>query len=276
VQIVEIPKDMAKYYPATYYSFHEHGRFKTFLRHQWSAYGFGRVNLLGWFLSHLTFPNYAIRSVARASVPKTSRILDVGCGSGHLLLDLSHLGFTSLEGADPFIAKDIVYQNGVKVLKRGLAEISGEFDVVCLHHSYEHMDQPAEVIQHIHRLLSPVGLAIIRIPVASSYAWRHYGVDWFNLDAPRHFYLHTYKSMELLANGAGLEITKIDQEGEGASFSYSEDYRNNITCNDARFVASNRLRQILMWKRIREWNTQAAELRRKKDSDLVCFFLRRK
>jgi SAM-dependent methyltransferase len=276
VQLLDIPIDMGRYYPSNYYSFQEQGRLKTYLRRQWSAYSYGRKNLWGWLLSKQMGPNIAIQAVRRARVADSARILDVGCGSGHLLLDLAYLGFTSLTGVDPFIAADLTYGNGVKVFKRGLAEMSGQFELITFHYSYEHMDKPAEVMKHVWRLLGPSGKAIIRIPLASSYAWRHYAVHWFNLDAPRHFYIHTYRSMDLLAERAGLQLTETVQEGGGATFWYSEDYKNDISHNTPEFLGNRPLKRILLSKRIRSWNAQAEDLRRKGDSDLVAFYLERK
>jgi SAM-dependent methyltransferase len=222
------------------------------------------------------FPNVAMDAVRRAAVPKTARILDVGCGSGLLLQDLAYLGLTNLMGVDPFIPADLVYDSGVKVFKRDLADMPGEFDLITFHYSYEHMDKPAEVMRHIQRLLSPNGKAIVRIPVASSYAWRHYGVHWFNLDAPRHFYIHTYKSIDLLAAQACLRVKETVQEGSGATFWNSEDYKNNVALTDSQFLGNRPLKRMLMWKRTRAWNALAEELRQNKDSDLVGFYLERK
>ncbi len=275
VQLLEIPSNMAKYYPASYYSFEEHGRLKTLLRHQWSAYAYGRKNLLGWILTKAFFPNIAIQVVCRTGVPKTARILDVGCGSGRALLDLSYLGFTNLAGIDPFIAGDLAYANGVKVFKRELSSMSGEFDLITFHYSYEHMDHPAEVLRQTKRLLSPGGTAIVRIPVASSYAWRHYGVNWFNLDPPRHFYIHTFKSIEMLAGQAGLKVVQTVQEGSAGQFWTSEEYARDIPHTDPRTLGSSFLKRLLAWRDIRAWKIMAEELNRKQEGDLVGFYLRR-
>jgi 2-polyprenyl-3-methyl-5-hydroxy-6-metoxy-1,4-benzoquinol methylase len=75
-----------------------------------------------------------------------------------------------------------------------------------LHHSFEHMDNPCGVLKQIDKLLNPDGELLIRIPVSDSFAWRKYGVDWFQLDAPRHFFLHTTKSIALLAKNSGFVL----------------------------------------------------------------------
>jgi len=42
-------------------------------------------------------------------------MLDVICGKGALLQTLSDIGFSNLEGADPFLAKGREYENGVTI-----------------------------------------------------------------------------------------------------------------------------------------------------------------
>ncbi len=273
VQLLEIPEDMSKYYPSNYYSFNEHGKLKTLLRRQWASYAYGRPNPIGWILTQAYFPNLAIQVVRRSGAPKSSRILDVGCGSGRALLDLSYLGFTDLTGADPFIGADLVYPNGVRVLKRELSSMSGEFDLITFHYSFEHMDRPAKVLKETQRLLSRGGTAIVRIPVASSYAWRRYGVNWFNMDPPRHFYIHTFKSMDILARQAGLRIVETVQEGGSGQFWTSEEYERDIPHNDPRTLGSSLFKRLLAWKQIRAWRRRSDELNRNQEGDLVGFYL---
>lgn len=275
LQLMKIPANMNRYYPSTYYSFQRHGWVKTMVRHQWSAHAYGKPNPLGWALSMFFVPNGAMQAVRRTGIAKDARVLDVGCGSGRLLLDLAHLGFRNLTGVDPFIGNDIAYENGVKVYKRSLNEMEAGFDLVMLHHSYEHMDAPREVMQSLSRLLKPGGKAIIRIPVASSFAWRTYGVNWVNLDAPRHFYLHTFKSIEFLTHETGLKIEKIIHEGNDEQFWASEQFARDIPSNDPRSIGASTFKRLAAWGTIRSCKIRAAELNQKGEGDLVCFHLLR-
>ena len=38
------------------------------------------------------------------------------------------------------------------------------------------------------------------IPVKSQTIWEKYGVNWSQIDAPRHFFLHTIKSFKILCS----------------------------------------------------------------------------
>lgn len=273
VQLLDIPKDMSKYYPPNYYSFAKHGALKTALRHRWSAHAFGRKNLFGYLAAELFFPNRAVEAVRRAALPSSAAILDVGCGSGRLLLDLAYLGYTNLTGVDPFNPRELVYKNGVKVYKRELADFQGQFDLVMLHFCYEHMDRPAEVMRHIRRLLLPGGQAVVRIPLASSYAWRRYGTNWVNMDPPRHFYLHTFKSIDILAEQTGLQVKEVIHEGFDDQFWGSEQFERDIPSQDPRSLYSRPVKRLLAWKMVRQCKAKAEKLNREGQGDLVCFHL---
>ena len=60
------------------------------------------------------------------------------------------------------------------------------------------------------------------------YAWEKYGVDWYQLDAPRHLFLHSKDSMSFLADKAGLTIDKIKYDSTSSQFINSENYQKDI------------------------------------------------
>jgi len=130
--------------------------------------------------------------------------LDVGCGNGQMIKELKWHGFSCLTGIDAFIHSDEAPLKGVKILKMGIAEMEGTFDCIMLHHSFEHMDDPAGVCRHIARLLAQDGWALIRMPTVSSYAWEKYRQHWAQLDAPRHICVQSLKSWRYLPNRQGL------------------------------------------------------------------------
>lgn len=276
LQLLDPPSDLAKYYPPHYYSFQKHGPLKTKLRQQWAAHTLRGGHPLGWLVRQLHGDHDSMQAVRRARLDPAARILDVGCGQGHLLQDLQHLGFKSLAGADPFIAEEVRLPGGLVIHKRALADLAGVFDVIMLHHSFEHMDQPAEVMCQLSRLLAPEGLVMIRIPVAGSFAWRHYGVNWVNLDAPRHFFLHTPRSIELLAARAGLRVTETFFEGNEGQFTGSEDYVRDLPLCRPRSRGMALREALTGWRRRGELRARAEELNRKGEGDWAGFHLRRR
>ncbi len=156
-----------------------------------------------------------------------SAILDVGCGSGDLLVELRDAGFSNLTGADPFIASDHI-RAGVPLWKREIGDVEGRFALVMMHHTFEHVTDPASTLAAAARLLVPGGRVLIRLPVADSDAWREYGTDWVQLDAPRHIFLHTARSLGRLARDAGLHVVSRTHDSTAFQFWGSEQYRRGI------------------------------------------------
>ena len=274
LQLLDIPRDFSKYYPPGYYSFQRQGLIKTFLRHQWSAYAYGRINPVGWLVTQAFASNDAMISFERLGLAKSARILDVGCGAGNLLQDLQHLGFKNVSGLDPYLEADRVYDSGLTIYRKDISEMQGAFDLIMLHHSFEHMDTPWEVMKHLGRLLSPKGCGIIRVPVASSYGWKHYGVNWVHLDAPRHLFLHTRTSMDLLAKKAALSIDSVLFDGNEGGLWASEQYSRDIPLLDPRSYNCTKSKSIFSRDQIKQFKTMAADLNAKGEGDLACFYLR--
>lgn len=141
-----------------------------------------------------------------------TRVLDVGCGAGALLCAMAEEGMYNLTGCDPFISDDIEYENGVKIYKRTIHEMEGEYDWIFMNDSYEHMTDPHEVMDSVSRLLAKGGIVKIRIPVFPNIAWDMFKENWFQIDAPRHIFLHSVNSMALLAEKHDFKIARTEYD----------------------------------------------------------------
>jgi len=231
LQIVDVPADLSRHYGAGYYSFGERrtpGRLERLLVRARNRYLTGRVDPLGWALARLR-PFRALASLQPLRLRPDARIVDVGCGSGELLLALQSAGYIRLQGVDPFIAHDLALGRGLRVQKAELDALpASSFDLVMFHHSLEHIvDEPA-ALRAAHRMLVPGGRCLVRIPTVSSHAWRHYGVDWCALDAPRHLVLHSRQSIAVLAERCGFRVRRITDDADAFQFWGSEQYRRGI------------------------------------------------
>jgi len=202
-----------------------------------------------------------------------SQLLDVGSGVGHTLFSLRGLGFERLIGVDPFITRSIRFPGGITVLKKQINEVEGKFDYVVLNHSIEHMDEPLNVLKDVRRLLAPGGQVLISTPIASSFASREYGVNWVQLDAPRHLFVHSVKSIEHMAKQAGLRIIEAVYESTEFQFWGSEQYRAGIPLHDKRSYARSPKRSMFSAKEILGFRRRAAELNRAHDGDEASLYL---
>lgn len=242
VQITEIPTDLGRFYPADYYSFQPPTRSLrerargTVLRALVAA---GSMSVA---LRHRLRRRYAGIDLLFLYTEATggnrgAAILDVGSGAGRLLRDLVDIGYRNVLGIDRFLAHDMLYRGRVLVRSMDIHAVGGRYDVISFHHSLEHMAEQRSVLARAAALLAPRGRLVIRIPVVDSEAWQSYGADWVQLDPPRHLYLHSLKSLALVAAQAGLEIASIAHDSSGFQFWGSELYRRDIPLNDKRSPA---------------------------------------
>jgi 2-polyprenyl-3-methyl-5-hydroxy-6-metoxy-1,4-benzoquinol methylase len=223
---------MARYYPSDYPSFElKRGDYenaiKRMVRRLRDRYAFYDKGLIGRLI-HEWFPYPGLRSLSALGLTKDMRILDVGCGSAVLLCSLRDLGFKNLVGVDAYIENELNYPDGVRVLRKTIHDIQAQFDLVMLHHVFEHVPCPGETLKEAAKLLPSGGICLIRIPVVDCWAWEYYGVHWYAIDAPRHFFLHSKKSMALLAEEAGFKIRQVVYDSAESQFWLSEDYKKGI------------------------------------------------
>ena len=271
--LLDVPADLAKYYPANYYSFAGSSGLKWQLKKRWAACSHGQWNPLGWLIKLIVGQHAAVGAIHRAAVPFDARVLDVGCGNGLLLRYMKHIGYRKVAGADPFISDDVHDEDGLLVQKRALDEMSGAFDLIMFHHSFEHLTDPEHVLKHALRLLKPRGRMLIRLPVGGCLAWQRYGADWVNLDAPRHLYLFSPQSMQLLAGRCGLEIVQQSFEGSAASFVSSDLYAQDVPLIDHAARERGGLGTFGLWKAARKYRALAEQSNRSGRGDCACFEL---
>jgi hypothetical protein len=119
--------------------------------------------------------------------------------------------------------------------------------------------------------LRPSGVAVIRIPLADGEAWERYGVDWFQLDAPRHLHLQTRKSMGLLAGRAHLCIASWHCDSDYQQFAISERYRHGVPMVAEAGVASAGFR--LEKEQIERFKAEARRLNAQRRGDQAAFYL---
>src|SRR4051812_45698876 len=176
VQIVDVPANLGAYYPPNYYAFEESRPrgWQPALRRLVGklARGSGVVTAL----LDVAVPHPVVRArgwIEITGARRRSSILDVGCGTGLLINDLAEAGFANVLGVDPYIAGDIEYPSGARVVKGSLDDMEGTFDVVMMHHSLEHVPDQLETLQRVARLLARGGWLVVRTPTTSSWAWKH-------------------------------------------------------------------------------------------------------
>lgn len=280
LQVTEIPENLDKYYPINYYSFSKPvlpkpNKIKWFCKRQRTRHYLSGKGIIGIIMLTLfgdpDLPNW----VKPAGIHLNSKILDVGCGAGHFLVFLQSQGFSNLTGVDPYIDQDYYYDNGVRILKNEIGDLKESFDFIMLHHSFEHLADPINTFKALHEKTACNGLVLIRIPIVPSFAWRKYKTNWVGLDAPRHLFLHSIKSMELLSKRAGFEVESIEFDSTELQFFGSEQYIKDIPLRDPKSYRNGIDNSIFTENDIKKFQMKAEELNVAKEGDSACFLLRK-
>lgn len=136
--------------------------------------------LLGWKLGFQTIRKLQSHIMVEMVSPKTGDcILDAGCGSGYISLEL---------GKAPTIVAFDIFPDPVKVAKESLTQLgydglfvvcsatslpfrSNVFDKVLLSSVLQHTKVPCEVLEDIHRVLNAVGVFVINVPSNRQYLY---------------------------------------------------------------------------------------------------------
>ena len=275
--IVQVPEDLGKYYAKGYYA---HGkpviRPRSRLRHR-IAQARNRLalsqNLVGRTLNAVPALRPASQWLMRCGVSVESTILDVGCGDGRLLVAMRHMGFRNLVGVEPFLQTGSA--EGGSLLRGTLEDVSGTFDLIMFHHSFEHIADGLATLRAVEGRLAPGGRCLIRMPVVPSYAWEAYGADWVQLDAPRHLMVYSREGLRTLAERAGLRISRVVHDSTTFQFVRSELYLRDIPLmrgrDDTEAEAGRRFSKTEM----RRFRRLARKLNRTQQGDQVeCHLVR--
>ena len=177
---------------------------------------------------------YTLRVIQRAVqqylTPERRKAIDVGCGPGYLLSELSRWGFDCL-GIDfnPEVIRVAVehYHVQAKVARvEDLVALNSRFDLALLLHVLEHAEDPRSLLQEIRRILEPNGILIIDLPnskrLAINRSLRKGELPWFEYP-PHHL---TFWSIASLTNALRLtgysvldcHARPLGEEGQVALF----------------------------------------------------------
>jgi SAM-dependent methyltransferase len=279
LQILSIPPEITRYYPKEFWTAKTRSPIVSWFFHQArvkrTEYALFRKGLVGRLL-YGRYPDAMLKATSKLVKSKSVRILDVGCGSGWFLKDLYEIGFNCLLGIDPYITEEYRKGNELRIERKWLHDVEGEWDLLMFHHSLEHMpDQIATMIK-ANELLHKGGTILVRIPTVSSFAWEHYGINWGHIYAPVHFYLHSLKSMGVLADRSGLRIESIEFDSDGSQFWQSEQNARGIPHLSEGSYEVNPKHSVFTKNQIIEFERRAKALNIERRGDCVVVFLRRR
>lgn len=220
ISILEVPIDLNRYYASeNYYSLQNSDAGKA-VETNWKARllrkaYFGRGPVWSFFAkaiqaslkySHL----HSTLQISRmARLGDNATVLDIGCGTKTAFDPLRGLGFSSIDGCDPFIQGTIhrdfgtIYQSQIHDLKP-----DRPYDLVLFSHSLEHTEDAVSQLNAARQLIKDTGRIAILIPMGDCAEISMYGASSTLFEAPRHLFLPSRQSMQHMINECHLSIVE--------------------------------------------------------------------
>lgn len=141
-------------------------------------------------------------------LPKGSRILEVGCGTGGNLDMLNHFGevcaFEMSESARQIAQKKTASQYDIRsgYCPHAIPFVEKTFDLICLFDVLEHIEEDTETLSALRSLLNKDGFIFLTVP---AYQWMFGPHDVFL----HHRRRYTRSQLSAVARSAGLKPVKL-------------------------------------------------------------------
>jgi SAM-dependent methyltransferase len=154
------------------------------------------------------------RYLARLDQHGASRdgLLEVGCGNGFFLEEAVRRGYREVRGIEPsrdaiLSAPESVRHLIVEDVLRPGALPPQSFAVACLFQVFDHLSEPAQALDELHRVLRSRGLILILNHDAGATSARLLGERSPIVDV-EHFYLYTRRTLSRLVAAHGFEVVE--------------------------------------------------------------------
>ena len=147
---------------------------------------------------------------------RPGRLLDVGCGDGYFIMGMEQRGWETrgieLHEATAGYARDQLGLD-VDVGAEHEVEWQGPYDCITLFGVLEDVDDPAACLERCRQNLADDGLLVIQTHNIASLEARYFGADWFNIEAPRHAWHFSPRTLLMLLGGHGFRQEHLRHYG---------------------------------------------------------------
>lgn len=155
---------------------------------------------------------------------KHSSILEVGGGNGFLLEALVDNGFTNVSGIEPSVEAVNLARSDIRpkmitgMCEPGIMAKDG-FDVICMFHVLDHLEDPLRIIETCIDSLKPSGFFVVAVHNQKSWSAKLLGEKSPIVDV-EHTYLYSKSTAKKLFSEAGLTSVSSGSYWNNYSLSY--------------------------------------------------------
>lgn len=172
---------------------------------------FGKYSQYWW-------SNRFYATLARRYGKAGSRLLETGCGLGHLVGQLEGIFKTFALDVNHWAikqAKPVATQTGLNTASaENLPYEDGSIGVLISKHMVEHLPHPDQAIREMGRVLEPGGILILSTPNLDSILKPLKGEKWIGYQDPTHISLKSPAEwLHFVRDLAGLDVLKVFSDG---------------------------------------------------------------
>lgn len=168
-----------------------------------------KSKLLGVMISRIWKPYYPYLTQYKKLLSQNKKFLDVGCRNGQMVLILNRVG-ANAKGTEPYISDKIQYSDGTIIENKFLSDIDDKFDIIFYDNVFEHLEDPISDMEIVATKLKDGGVCGLVFPGYGNLT-ETYGGNSYIIQPPQHAFLHTEKSLRIIAEKAGLRVEKIER-----------------------------------------------------------------
>ncbi len=149
------------------------------------------------------------------------RLLEIGCGSGDMIVFMKQKGWTVTGVDTDTVAVQTARSRNLSVYCGTLETagfLSNDMDVIAMNHLIEHVTDPTKLLRDCYRILKTGGRLMVTTPNHESWGHSLFQKNWRGLEPPRHLFVFNRNALLRLIHQAGFRKVDLRSSIHGAGW----------------------------------------------------------